>query len=51
MTVKPPTASEPSAIQLGRDRAAAELKKRGFDQVPQLEGLADRFEQPLFSPA
>jgi hypothetical protein len=32
------------------DRAAAELKKRGFEQVPQLEGLADQFERPLFSP-
>ena len=31
------------------DRAAAELKKRKFEQVPQLEGRKDRFDQPLFS--
>ena len=32
------------------DRAATELKTRGFEQVPQLEGRADQFERPLFSP-
>ncbi|HVH26200.1 MAG TPA: caspase family protein [Vicinamibacterales bacterium] len=32
------------------DRAVTELKKRGFDQVPQLEGRSDQFERPLFSP-
>jgi len=31
------------------DRAAAVLKARKFDQVPQLEGRSERFEQPLFS--
>jgi hypothetical protein len=31
------------------DRAAAELKKRKFEQVPQLEGRSARFDQPLFS--
>jgi uncharacterized caspase-like protein len=31
------------------DRAAAELKKRKFEQVPQLEGRSERFDQPLFS--
>lgn len=31
------------------DRATAELKKRKFEQVPQLEGRKDRFAQPLFS--
>ena len=31
------------------DRATAELKKRRFDQVPQLEGRSQRFDQPLFS--
>jgi hypothetical protein len=31
------------------DRATAELKKRRFEQVPQLEGRKDRFAQPLFS--
>jgi hypothetical protein len=31
------------------DRAAAVLKTRKFDQVPQLEGRSDRFDQPLFS--
>jgi hypothetical protein len=31
------------------DRAAAELKKRKFEQVPQLEGRAERFDEPLFS--
>jgi hypothetical protein len=31
------------------DHAAAVLKKRKFDQVPQLEGRTDRFDQPLFS--
>jgi metacaspase-1 len=31
------------------DRAAAELRKRKFEQVPQLEGRPDRFDQPLFS--
>ena len=31
------------------DRAAAELKKRKFEQVPQLEGRKERFTQPLFS--
>lgn len=30
------------------DRAAAELKKRKFEQVPQLEGRAKRFDEPLF---
>ena len=31
------------------DRASGVLKKRKFDQVPQLEGRAARFDQPLFS--
>jgi metacaspase-1 len=31
------------------DRAVATLKKRGFEQVPQLEGAAERFDRPLFS--
>jgi hypothetical protein len=31
------------------DRAIAELKKRKFDQVPQLEGRSERFDRPLFS--
>jgi hypothetical protein len=31
------------------DRAAAVLKTRKFDQIPQLEGRADRITQPLFS--
>jgi hypothetical protein len=31
------------------DRAAAVLKTRKFEQVPQLEGRTDRFDQPLFS--
>jgi hypothetical protein len=31
------------------DRASAVLKKRKFDQVPQLEGRAVRFDQPLLS--
>jgi hypothetical protein len=31
------------------DRASATLKTRKFDQVPQLEGRADRFNRPLFS--
>jgi hypothetical protein len=31
------------------DRAAGELKKRKFEQVPQLEGMAKRFDEPLFS--
>jgi hypothetical protein len=31
------------------DRAAAELKKRKFEQVPQLEGRKDHFARPLFS--
>jgi len=31
------------------DRAAAVLKTRKFEQVPQLEGRAERFDQPLFS--
>jgi hypothetical protein len=31
------------------DRATAELKKRRFDQVPQLEGRSERFDRPLFS--
>jgi hypothetical protein len=31
------------------DSAVAELKKRKFEQVPQLEGRRDRFAQPLFS--
>jgi hypothetical protein len=31
------------------DRAAAVLKKRKFDQIPQLEGRTAAFEQPLFS--
>jgi metacaspase-1 len=30
------------------DRAAAELKKRRFEQVPQLEGRAKRFDEALF---
>jgi hypothetical protein len=31
------------------DRAAAALKTRKFEQVPQLEGRSERFDQPLFS--
>ena len=31
------------------DRAAEVLKARKFEQVPQLEGRASRFEAPLFS--
>ena len=31
------------------DRAAAVLKKRKFDQIPQLEGRTAAFEQPLFA--
>jgi hypothetical protein len=31
------------------DRAAGVLKTRKFEQVPQLEGRTDRFDQPLFS--
>jgi metacaspase-1 len=31
------------------DHAAAVLKKRKFEQVPQLEGRSARFEQPLFA--
>jgi hypothetical protein len=31
------------------DHAAAELKKRKFEQVPQLEGRSERFDQPLFA--
>jgi metacaspase-1 len=31
------------------ERAAAVLKKRKFEQVPQLEGRSARFDQPLFS--
>ena len=31
------------------DRAAAVLKTRKFDQVPQLEGRTAAFDQPLFS--
>ena len=31
------------------DRAAAVLKKRKFEQVPQLEGRSERFDQPLFA--
>jgi len=31
------------------DRASAALKKKKFDQVPQLEGRKARFDQPLFS--
>jgi metacaspase-1 len=31
------------------DRAAAVLKTRKFEQVPQLEGRSERFDQPLFS--
>ena len=31
------------------DRASDVLKTRKFDQVPQLEGRTDRFDQPLFS--
>ena len=31
------------------DRAAAVLKAREFEQVPQLEGQTSRFDQPLFS--
>ena len=30
------------------DRAAGTLKTRKFDQVPQLEGRSERFDQPLF---
>ena len=30
------------------DRAAAELKKRKFEQVPQLEGMAKRFDEAVF---
>jgi hypothetical protein len=30
------------------DRAAAELKRRRFEQVPQLEGMAKRFDEALF---
>jgi uncharacterized caspase-like protein len=33
------------------DRAAEVLKKKKFEQVPQLEGQAARFDRPLFSPA
>jgi hypothetical protein len=33
------------------DRAAEVLKKKRFDQVPQLEGHSARFDRPLFSPA
>jgi hypothetical protein len=32
------------------DRAAEVLKKKRFDQVPQLEGHSARFDRPLFSP-
>jgi uncharacterized caspase-like protein len=31
------------------DRAAGELKKRKFEQVPQLEGMAKRFDEGLFA--
>jgi hypothetical protein len=31
------------------DRAAAVLKARKFEQVPQLEGRSERFDQPLFA--
>ena len=31
------------------DRAAAVLKARKFEQVPQLEGRTSRFDAPLFS--
>jgi len=31
------------------DQASTVLKKRKFDQVPQLEGVNDRFDAPLFS--
>jgi hypothetical protein len=31
------------------DRAAAVLKTRKFEQVPQLEGRSERFEEPLFA--
>ena len=31
------------------ERSTAELKKRKFDQVPQLEGRAHHFDRPLFS--
>jgi metacaspase-1 len=31
------------------DKATAELKKRKFEQVPQLEGQSAHFDQPLFS--
>jgi hypothetical protein len=31
------------------DRAAAVLKTRKFEQVPQLEGRSERFDQPLFT--
>ena len=31
------------------DRASATLVTRKFDQVPQLEGRAERFDRPLFS--
>jgi len=31
------------------DHTAAELKKRKFEQVPQLEGRSQGFDQPLFS--
>jgi hypothetical protein len=31
------------------DRAAAVLKTRKFEQVPQLEGRSERFDQPLFA--
>jgi metacaspase-1 len=31
------------------DRAAATLKTRKFEQVPQLEGRSERFDQPLFA--
>jgi hypothetical protein len=33
------------------ERAATLLKKKRFEQVPQLEGRAARFDQPLFSAA
>jgi metacaspase-1 len=31
------------------DRASAVLKTRKFEQVPQLEGRSERFDQPLFA--
>jgi metacaspase-1 len=32
-----------------RDRTASTLKAKNFEQVPQLEGLAESFDKPIFS--